>query len=117
MAKTTMRDVVRRLCAEGSEVMRELVEFELSLADIQQSLSMLEAASRALNIATRHFMSDDDDGVRALREYTGRLHLQASQLRSAFDVVCDAVGDWSIAEASVRSKPPGDGNSSPVNGS
>ena len=112
MSDKDMREVVRRLHAENSAALLELLEFDYALDEFLRILEAHRTAAHELHLATRHIVASEgednfarDTGV---QERAGRLNASAGQILAAFRGLHNAVRDWNIADARrPASKPSG----------
>ena len=110
MAEKDMCAVVRRLHAEDSEAVLELLEFDCALEEISRTFEGLIGSSHELHGAVREIVGSSEESLRQIdiaQDRAARLHAHVSQLFAAFRMMRDAVKSWNIAEARRPSTKPG----------
>ena len=121
MVEENMRAVVRRLHAEDSEAVLELLEFDYALEEISRTLDGLTASSHELHAAVREIVGSSEGSLQQIdvaQDRAARLHAHLTQLFAAFRMMREAVKSWAIAEARRPStKPSRSSDSSPTEGS
>jgi hypothetical protein len=120
MVEEDMCAVVRRLHAEDSEAVLELLEFDYALEEISRTLERLTGSSYELHAAVREIVGTSEESLRQIdlaQDHAARLHACTSQLFAAFRMVRDAVKSWNIAEARRPSNKPSHSSGSPPEGS
>lgn len=101
--------VVRRLHAEDSEAVLELLEFDYALEEISGTLEGLTGSSHELHAAVREIVGSSEESLRQIdvaQDRAARLHAHLSQVFAAFRMMRDAVKSWAIPEARRPSTKP-----------
>ena len=115
MADENMRAVVRRLHADDSETVLELLEFDYALSELSRALEDLTGSTQELHALVRGLAGSSEETLRQVdvaQDHAGRLHARATQLLAAFRQLNEAVKSWNIAEARRQSTKPSRSGSS-----
>jgi hypothetical protein len=110
MIEKDMREVVRRLHAENSEALLELLEFDQVLGEFLGSLERLATATQELELAARQIGASEADAsfkrVAGAQECAGRVNAGMTQFLGAFRELHKAVQAWRIADVHRSSSMP-----------
>lgn len=108
--RSAMRGAVERLRAEKSKALVELLDFDLSLDQLLQSVGLLAVAAGELHVAVQNRGTPDSiEGYRqvgAMRERADRLSTRSTQVLFDFRTLLAAVGRWNIIDSGGSSNEP-----------